>query len=260
MGSPRSGTTFTGKALGRVPGIKDIGEAPAVKYVIPHLYPTKAEQPSQAAAVLRRVVKRSARAAMVGRDRPLEQTPESSFVITDLAMAFPEAQFIHLIRDGRDVTASLLERGWLAGTGDEQVAARAKGNIVDDADQPFGGFARFWVEPERAAEFVAADEITRCIWAWRSYETAAQTALTKLTTSRVIDIRYESLVTSPDVVATTTAARLGLTDAQPLIRAFSKAHANSVGRYQSVLTSHQIHQVEGEAGELLNALGYPTSR
>ena len=61
-------------------------------------------------------------------------------------------------------------------------------------------------------------------------------------------------------VATTTAALLGLTDVPPLIRAFSKAHANSVGRYQSVLTWQQIRRVAEAAGELLNALGYPTSR
>ena len=58
-------------------------------------------------------------------------------MLRDALDAYPEARAVHIVRDGRDVVCSLLERGWLA-------AGRAG---VDDADLPYGARARFWVEP-----------------------------------------------------------------------------------------------------------------
>ncbi len=91
--------------------------------------------------------------------RGVEQTPETSFVLSAALRAYPAAQAVHIVRDGRDVVCSLLERGWLG-------ADRAG---ADDAGLAYGAHARFWVEPERTEEFASASEAKRAAWAWRRY-------------------------------------------------------------------------------------------
>jgi hypothetical protein len=51
-------------------------------------------------------------AAREGKARYADKTPGYVLHISDLAHMFPEAVFVHLIRDGRDVAASFLELGW----------------------------------------------------------------------------------------------------------------------------------------------------
>ena len=48
-----------------------------------------------------------------GKDRYADKTPGYVLHIPTLARLFPEAVFIHLIRDGRDVASSFLELGWV---------------------------------------------------------------------------------------------------------------------------------------------------
>ncbi|MGH9119729.1 MAG: sulfotransferase family protein, partial [Acidimicrobiales bacterium] len=53
-----------------------------------------------------------------GKHRWADKTPGYVLHIRRLAELFPEAVFVHLVRDGRDVAASFLELGW-AGTIEE---------------------------------------------------------------------------------------------------------------------------------------------
>jgi hypothetical protein len=164
----------------------------------------------------------------------------TTFVGRGALRAYPAATAVHVIRDGRDVVCSLLERGWLS-------AGRAGS---DDAKQVFGAHARFWVEPDRRAEVEAASEATRAAWAWRSYVTAARAA-----PDRTIELRYELLVADPQGEARRVAQEL---DAEPgpLADAFSEVHADSIGRWRRDLTPEQLADVEAEAGVLLAELGY----
>ena len=148
---------------------------------------------------------------------------------------------MHVVRDGRDVVCSLLERGWLsARRSDER----------DDAKLSYGVHPRFWVEPERREEFTRVSDARRAAWAWRRYVTAARAA-----TDRIVDVRYEQLVTGTQAATAPLAHTLGV-DAEHLSNAFSAAHANSVGRWKRDLTAEQLADVEAEAGPLLAELGY----
>ena len=257
VGSPRSGTTFTAESLGRVPGVVDLGEVPRFKAIVPAAYAVvQAGHADLARKRLAKVLALSARAGMGGGSQCLEQTPESTFVIAELAQAFPEAMFVHLIRDGRDVAASLVERGWLA-PGAPAAVVDAAGTTADDAGQPYGDYARFWVEPERRSEFAAASEASRCAWAWRRYESAARESLAALPAHRVVHIRYEDLVREPAAVAEELAAGLGRPEeAQHFATAFAAAHPRSIGRFRTTLLPEQLADVEAEAGGLLGQLGY----
>jgi hypothetical protein len=237
VGSPRSGTTFTGRALGSLPGFVDLDEVQPWKAAIPELLGL----PDAAAATrLRGILERVRLLGLARGLRGVEQTPETSFVLAAALRAYPEAVAVHVIRDGRDVATSLLERGWLS----------AERTGADDARLPFGAHARFWVERGREAEFASASDATRAAWAWRRYVTAARAV-----PERTVDVRYEQLVSDPAAAAAPVAARLGV-EAALVTAAFAEAHDASAGRWRRDLTTEQLADVEREAGDTLVALGF----
>jgi hypothetical protein len=254
VGCPRSGTTFTAASIGAAPGFFDLGEVNRFKAAIPALHEAVRDgRHAEVVTELRTLLRRSQRVACAGGRRAVEQTPEATFLIPQLAAAFPDAQFVHLVRDGRDVVASLIERGWLAGA----PATVADGEpTVDDAGLPIGDHARFWVEPGRAVEFERSSEVRRCAWAWRQYESTAALHLGQLAPVRVARVRYEELAATPEEVAAQLARSLGVPAVEAFVRGFKGMHAASVGRYTEVLTADQLAEVEAEAGNLLQDLGY----
>jgi hypothetical protein len=232
-GSPRSGTTFLAGAIGGVPGFVDLTEVTPLKAAIP----TLVGLPEAAAAACVRTILERVRALTLARGvRGVEQTPETAFVLAAALRAYPEAHAVHVVRDGRDVVCSLLERGWLS-------AGRAG---ADDAHLPYGAEARFWVSPDERPEFAQASDAARAAWAWRAYVTAARSVQ-----ERVLEVRYEALAES----APRLAAHLGIA-AEPLEQTLSLFHDRSIGRFRRELTTEQLADVERVAGPLLRELGY----
>jgi Sulfotransferase family len=237
VGSPRSGTTFLGRSIGSLPGFIDLGEVAPFKAAIPELAGLDAREGSPR---VRRILSRARRLGLVGGLRPVEQTPETAFVLAAALDAFPAARVVHAVRDGRDVAASLLERGWLR-------AGRGGG---DDAGLPFGPGARFWVEPEREEEFAGVSDARRAAWAWRRYVGAVRSAPVP-----VVEIRYERLTVDPGAVAAQLADALDVPEG-PLAAALQEAHRASVGRHVRDLEGQELADVLEEAGDLLRELGY----
>lgn len=237
LGSPRSGTTFLAGAIGSVPGFVDLGEVAAVKAAVPDLATLP---PEQAAVRLRRVLGVTRTIGLVRGLRGVEQTPETAFLAPALVRAFPQARLVHLLRDGRDVVCSLLEKGWLS-------ADRGGG---DDAGLAYGAHARFWVEPERRDEFRHASEARRAAWVWRAYVSAIRTSGTT-----PYEVRYEAMATDPAETAVGLATYLDA-PADALAPALGEAHAGSIGRFRRDLSPGQLADVEAEAGPLLHELGY----
>jgi hypothetical protein len=229
VGSPRSGTTFLGQTLGKQRGVVDLDEVQPLKAAIPGLVGLpEGEQ----ARRFRRTLETVRNLGLVAHLRGVEQTPETSFVLGAALRAYPEARVVHMLRDGRDVVCSLLERGWLS-------VSRAG---ADDAHQAYGAHPRFWVEPERREEFPQVSDARRAAWAWRRYVEAARARADE----RVLEVRYEELPQSAERLA----EHLGL-DAARLAEALAAAHTQSVGRWRRDLTEQQVADVEAEAGFLL---------
>jgi hypothetical protein len=233
FGCPRSGTTFLAGAIGGVPGFVDLGEVPPFKAAIPELARAAAEPGAER---VRRILDRVRRLGLVGSRRGVEQTPETAFVLPAVARAFPEALLVHIVRDGRDVACSLLERGWLR---------RGRAGR-DDAGAPYGPRARFWVEAGREEEFEAASDARRAAWAWRRYVSAARESGVPC-----LEVRYETLTEAADSLA----AALGC-PVEQLATGLARAHGSSVGRHRRDLSAQELAEVEAEAGALLEAAGY----
>ncbi len=238
VGCPRSGTTFLAGAIGAVPGFVDLTEVSPHKAAIPVL----ARLPeADAAGRIRRTLDRVRALSLVRGLRAVEQTPETAFVLGAALRAYPAARAVHIVRDGRDVACSLLERGWLS-------AGRAG---ADDARLAYGAGARLWVDPARAEEFEAASDATRAGWAWREYVSAARA----VGDARVLDVRYEAIGADPAAVAAQIAAHLDI-DAESLAGELRRFDQRSLGRYRADLDATQLADVEREAGPLLRELGY----
>jgi Sulfotransferase family len=238
VGSPRSGTSFTASAIGDLPAFVDLGEVPLLKAAIPDLVGLSEDEQARE---IRHVLQRIRSLAFVRRLRGVEQTPETGFVLPAALHAFPLATAVHVLRDGRDVVCSLLERGWLSARRSDE---------SDDANLSYGVHPRFWVEPERRAEFAHVSDARRAAWAWRRYVTAA-----RATPHRTVELRYEELVSDPRAATEQLAHSLGVGTGE-LSEAFADAHAGSIGRWRRDLTPDQFADVEAEAGDLLAELGY----
>lgn len=237
VGSPRSGTTFLAGAIGSLPGFVDLGEVAPLKAAVPELVRLPAPE---AAIRLRRILAVARRVGLVGAVRGVEQGPDTGYLLEAVSIAYPEARIVHIVRDGRDVACSLLEKPWLR-------PGEAK---TDDAGTSHGAYARWWVEPERRSEFEAASDARRAAWAWRSYLMAARSAGVPL-----LELRYERMAEDPHAVAGLLAPHLEAPGGA-LAAALEQAHGASVGRYREDLDEAQLADVMAEAGDLLRELGY----
>lgn len=237
VGSPRSGTTFLAGAIGSLRGFVDLGEVAPVKAAVPELATI---EPYEAARRLRRILGLARRFGLVGAVRAVEQTPELAHLARVIPLAYPEARIVHIVRDGRDVASSLLEKPWL----------RREQTKSDDAGLAYGSYARFWVEPDRREEFETASDARRAAWVWRRYVTAARSADVPL-----LEIRYEQMTADPGAVAEEIGRYLDLS-VDDLAERLGRAHEASVGRYRADLNEEQLADVVDEAGDLLRELGY----
>jgi len=251
LGAPRSGTSFLGRCVGSLPDVSYHFEPRLTKAVAREVYDGTWSR-ARASRVFRGYYAALLAAAGHGGLRFAEKDPENCFIVPFLADAFPDAVFLHVIRDGRDVVVSHAEQPWLAaesaGTGQ-----RGRGGML------WGPQARFWVEAERRREFAEVSHLARCAWMWRRFTSSALEQLTSLPASRAIELRYEDIMRGPAAAAERVADFLEVTDPaarQALHGGFGKARPDSVGRWRATLDETGLADVQKHAGELLSQLGY----
>ena len=176
----------------------------------------------------------------MGSVRAVEQTPELAQSRRALPLAYPEARIVHIVRDGRDVACSLLEKPWLR---PQQARARRRGDRVRVVCALLGG-------ARASEEFEAASDARRAAWAWRRYVTAARAAPAARARSPLRGAGGRSGLDRAE-----TGAHLNASESA-LAVALGRAHGTSVGRYRDDLTEEQLEDVLAEAGDLLRELEY----
>ena len=250
IGSPRSGTTFLGDCLATLPGLSYHFEPAATKYAARFVYDGTWGF-ARARQFYRAVYGWLTRVHLDSDLRFAEKTPRNCFLVPFLARAFPDAVFVYIERDGRDAALSHSKKPWLQGS-------QARSGQREPGGHGYGE-ARFYIEPDRAAEFEGTTDIHRCIWVWRRHVEAARAGLAALPEAQVHVVRYESLVEAPhaeadrllDFLGAHTPAARALFEAQA-----AQARPDSVGIWRRELSNEALMQIEGEAGPLLRDLGY----
>lgn len=166
-----------------------------------------------------------------------EKTPNNVFFFPPLHQMFPESPLLHVVRDGRDVVRSLLQKEW------GNVSSRKPMAITQD--------------PEAAASY------------WKKAVTAGRRAAQASDSLReqYLEIRYEDLVTNPVPIARLIFSHIHepwepdvlnfyqeQTDVyNQVYRPISDA---SVGKWKTGLSPAQKSTVKRVAGDLLIELGY----
>lgn len=251
VGAPRSGTTFLGACLGELPEISYHFEPVATKAATRLIY-ENCWSTLKARWFFRTVYAWLMRLHLDGDLRFAEKTPQISFIIPFLVRAFPDAQFIHILRDGRDAALSYSKKPWLQ-------AAQAQSGKAEPGGYAYGPYARFWVESERVKEFETTSDLHRCIWGWRRFTESVLAAAAQLPTGQYHELRYESLVSNPTLEADRLLDFLQISNSKSrsvFHGAIAQARPDSVGQYRRELLESQLQEIDREAGTLLRRLGY----
>jgi hypothetical protein len=250
LGAPRSGTTFLGSCVAALPDVSYHFEPRLTKALARSVYDGSLS-PSRARWQFRAYYGALLALAGHGGLRFAEKDPENCFIVPFLLETFPDAVFLHVVRDGRDVAVSHAEQPWTASSSSGS-GRRGRGGSA------WGPDARFWVEPERRGQFPTVSDIRRSAWMWRRFTSAALHHLAALPPDRVLHLRYEAVVAAPSRTAERVATFLETdpTGREALQTAFANARRSSVGRWARRLDAAALAEVEEESGDLLRELGY----
>ena len=177
-------------------------------------------------------------AELQGKPRWGDKTPMYMRHLPLLRRLFPGAQYVHLIRDGRDAALSFLSL-------------------------PEGIAFETWAHPRSAADFAAL---------WRTEVARARRMGRRLGARRYLEVRYEDLVVEPENVLQRICAFAGLSYEQAMTErsgsgSEKRAHQQSlklpVGGglrdWHAEMSPYDVGAFEGVAGDLLEDLGYETS-
>lgn len=251
IGSPRSGTTFLGNCLASLPEFSYHFEPIATKASARYCY-NQLWSEQKLAWFYRNVYAWLMRIHANGDLRFAEKTPRNCFIIPFLAQTFPEAQFIHIIRDGRDVALSLSKKPWF-------LAAQANSGRYEPGGYPYGPYSQFWVEEDRRQEFEETSDIHRCIWVWKRFTEDALSAASTLPSERYCEVRYESIGETPQLCAEQLLDFMRIDNPSSraaFTQALNTVDPNLSGQWRTGLTDEDLSVVEQEAGSLLSALSY----
>jgi hypothetical protein len=175
-------------------------------------------------------------AERAGKPRWGDKTPMYMRHLGMLERLFPDAQYVHLVRDGRDAALSFLE-------------------------MPEGTFTRTWAHPTTPAQFA-------CLWAKEISD--ARALGRRVGAARYQEVRYEELVGDPEAVVAAICSFAGLPfDSDMLAYADSvdvseKPHQQRLLRpptagvrsWREDMASDDVDAFDAVAGDVLRELGY----
>lgn len=179
-------------------------------------------------------------AAKEGKPRWGDKTPMYMRHLRLLERLFPDAQYVHLIRDGRDASLSFLT-------------------------MPEGTFTRTWAHPETATEFA-------CLW--RAEVTGARDLGQRVGSSRYAEVLYEDLVQRPEAAIreicefATLSYEPAMLEYAGAVDVSEKPHQQRLllpltpgaRDWRTQMSEDDTTGFESIAGDLLDELGYELSQ
>lgn len=184
----------------------------------------------------------------MGKTRWVEKTPTHIFHIDEIVETVPNALFVEIVRDVRDVLASKKTRRtevWQS----EKYAGNRQRKHLEKAFDPF------W------------DSLS-----WLTAVRAGQTARKKYT-DKIYSVKYEDLVKQPEQEIRKICSFLGMNFEPEMLNVSTQNSAagdenikkqtgivtTSIGRWKSVLTPAETAVIQWRSGREMNSAGYEIS-
>ncbi len=300
IGAARSGTTLLAEEiLARLPGFRYWGE-PHYVWRYGHAFrPWDRLRPEDATPRVVTYIRRRFQQFATERDakRVVEKTPANCLRVAFIHRVFPEAQFIHLIRDGRDVAISAAKEWRGHGQGAYDSVALRTGPAFRQVWRGIRTWARFsdrvrdWrsllgvvASLPRAAAFILrrtchptwlpwgpripglwamrlSHGLLECCalqWAWCVH--CVESERTAIADGQWLELRYEKLLRDPLVEIQRVADYLeARTTRGEQDRIASRIVRQDLPKWPHQLSEQEIKSVEGCVGSTLRMLGYPLS-
>jgi hypothetical protein len=224
VGCWRSGTTYLAQALGRHPRIAHFPRESAVlRGFFRWLEDGVEASPEEKVALGRRFVSGwlDAYRRTTGKPRVLEKTPPNVHVMNWLLACFPDAQFIHIVRDPRAVVSSMQEA---------REARLGRATV------------------EQGARF------------WNTLVAAAIRKGDGMPPGRFLQVRYEDLVARPAGTVGGILEFLGEPSPALLDFVEKETDPTRAERWRDLLSGDDVALVERACAALMDQLGYSPSR
>ena len=256
VSSGRSGTAMLHKALSAVPGVEmhheyavQITQPLAVKR---YLGAVDADETRRLLDETFGAAVRHARGTHWG-----DSSNKLSWLVPDLAALFPQARFVHLVRDGRKVASSYFHKLG-ADNYDDRSNAILQGWYDGTQPAPPPEKPYWWPVPRRddpmADTFRRFDQFERICWHWAEINRVAQQAMAILPRERTLFVKLEDLAQSADLVRGLFEF-LGVPYTEDRFAAFARPH--NVNRPEDrLLDARQRAQFEAIAAPVMEAMGY----
>jgi hypothetical protein len=290
IGSPRSGTTVLGNIFDCH---EEIAEWYEPYYLWESIFDTSASNiwdPAQLTAPATERIRReyAAYAQRSGQEVVIDKSPTHVFNIPIILEVFPEAKWVHIIRDGRDVTLSI-SKEWRRRR--ELVESRDFRALVRTAltmlrRQPFWRYrlmalrhelgSRLSLHPSRYfnkkmwhgevgwgpryegwQEYLATHSVLAFNASqWAESVRAARAAWSAIPDANKIEIRYEGLLQETDRVLTAVLAVLGCDCTDAFLAALPTLKTDNFNKWPIEFSADEIAEITPVLAPMLAELGY----
>ena len=286
LGCPRSGTTYLMSVLNAIPDFECL-TGTLLPVAVPHVVNQSSVAPdvydalavgferaidaylhsgryhSTAAALQKWVRAPSGLQRLLGAlrgrrplpDRMIYKEPFLSFAPDFVLDALPDAQIVHIVRDGRDCANSLVNSYDVL---TDEKLTHLKGSEMRIGRPYDERYVPWWVEPGRDDEFVQSSPFVRAMWMWKAMVGRCHRSFSEPVvrrSGRVMVLKYEDFVQDPVAHGRAVLAHFGGTPTRAFDRRLGKARTSSIGKHQRRNQS-DIKAAERIAGEELEIYGY----
>ncbi len=233
LGAPNSGTTIFVRALDQHPDLVNRSEERVLWNSRFHEQELTSDYRSaEHASVWKKFVIQGNFAyfyKILGHKRIVNKHPENSLRIEFLQKIFPEACYIHLLRDGRAVVNSNLKRS--------------------NSGTPFAG----WVMPPDWENYAHTEPVEQFAYMWKCCVDTIQTAAPKLNNFK--EIRYEDLAAGQEEIFRDLFQWLQVTADESVVTRMPRVE-NRNFKWKKNLTAMDLELIEKCAGDTLRRNQY----
>ena len=185
--------------------------------------------------------------------------PFMCFAVEQFAQHFPNAKFIHIVRDGRD-NADSIERTYPRALSNriltDELLANNNNSEIGVFRKHKGFCVPWWVPEDETDQFISLPAYGRFMLMWREAVRRVIDCGATLPPERFLQVKYEDLVTYPAENSDRLANFIGSAKSAGFKRRMNELKKTSIGIAKRNQSPETLDAATAIAGDLLAKLGY----